>query len=304
MDDRLQKIEGIVFGIQRFSIHDGPGIRTTMFLKGCNVNCVWCHNPEGIPVKQMLSYNASKCIGCGGCAVVCPAGVHTFEERIHKVNRGLCRFCGKCVEACPAEALEVLGERVTAGEAVRQLLRDKNYFTGEGGITLSGGEALLQREFAAAILAGVKEEGIKCALETNGTLPWEYYEEVLPYVDIFLVDYKVTNPEIYKKYVGGDNSKVEANIRRLHDAGAHIRVRCPIIPGVNDTEDHFRKIAELTLELPNLEGAELLPYHKLGISKAARIGIESEEFEMPSNETVQGWKDYIIGLGGRMVNVE
>lgn len=304
MEERLKKTEGIVFGIQRFSIHDGPGIRTTIFLKGCNVNCVWCHNPEGIPIQQMLSYNASKCVGCGGCVAVCPAGVHVFEDGVHKVNREKCRFCEKCVEVCPAEALEVLGERITAEEAIQQLLRDKSYYTGEGGITLSGGEALLQREFATAVMFGAKEEGIKCALETNGTLPWDYYEQVLPYVDIFLVDYKVTDPEVYRKYVGGDNSKVEANLRRLYDAGAHIRIRCPIIPGVNDTEDHFKKIAELTLEMPNLEGAELLPYHKLGISKAARIGIESEEFEMPSNETVQSWKDYIMGLGGRLVNID
>ena len=296
--------EGIVFGIQRFSIHDGPGIRTTMFLKGCNVNCVWCHNPEGIPLRQILSYNASKCIGCRGCEAVCPQKVHTFTEEGHKVDRTLCQFCGKCVEICPAEALEVLGERITSEKAVKQLLRDKHYFTGEGGITLSGGEALMQREFATAILKGVKAEGVNTALETNGTLPWEYYEELLPYVDIFLIDYKVTDPEVYKKYVGGDNSKVEENIRRLYASGAKLRIRCPIIPGVNDTEDHFNKIAELTKELPDVEGAEILPYHKLGVSKAARIGIESEEFEMPSNETVAEWKNYIWSQGGRLVNAD
>ena len=162
----------------------------------------------------------------------------------------------------------------------------------------------MQREFATAILNGVKAEGVNTALETNGTLPWEYYEEVLPYVDIFLIDYKVTDPEVYKKYVGGDNSKVEENIRRLYASGAKLRIRCPIIPGVNDTEDHFNKIAELTKELPDVEGAEILPYHKLGVSKAARIGIESEEFEMPSNETVAEWKNYIWNRGGRLVNAD
>ena len=125
-----------------------------------------------------------------------------------------------------------------------------------------------------------------------------------PYVDIFLIDYKVTDPEVYKKYVGGDNSKVEENIRRLYASGAKLRIRCPIIPGVNDTEDHFNKIAELTKELPDVEGAEILPYHKLGVSKAARIGIESEEFEMPSNETVAEWKNYIWSQGGRLVNAD
>lgn len=304
MDEKMREVEGVVFGLQRFSIHDGPGIRTTVFLKGCNVNCLWCHNPEGIPLRQMLSYNASKCIGCRRCEQVCPQGVHVFEGEEHKVNRDLCKFCGKCVEECPGEALEVLGERMKAGKVIKQLLRDKAYFMGEGGITLSGGEALMQREFATAILKGVKEEGVKTALESNGTLPWEYYEGVLPYVDIFLIDYKVTNPEVYKKYVGGDNSKVEETIRRLHDAGAKVRVRCPIIPDVNDTEDHFQKIAELTKELPNLEGAEILPYHKLGISKAARIGIESVEFEMPANETVTEWKNSIIAMGGRLVNID
>lgn len=304
MEEKIALIEGIVFGIQRFSIHDGPGIRTTMFLKGCNVNCVWCHNPEGIPLRQILSYNASKCIGCRACMEICPQHVHSFDKEQHLIDRSLCRFCKKCVEVCPAEALEVLGERITAKEAVSQLLRDKKYFTGDGGITLSGGEALMQREFAAAILTGVKEQGIKTALETNGTLPWEYYEQILPLVDLFLVDYKVSDPEIYKKYVGGDNSKVEETFRKLHASGARIRMRCPIIPGVNDTEAHFRRIAEMTLELPNMEGAELLPYHKLGVSKAARIGMESEEFEMPSNETVQGWKEYIKGLGGRLINAE
>lgn len=304
MDEKQKNIEGIIFGIQRFSIHDGPGIRTTLFLKGCNVNCAWCHNPEGIPYKQMLSYNAGKCIGCRGCETVCPQKVHTFESVEHQVDRGRCSFCEKCLEICPAEALEVLGEKMKAEEAVKQLLRDKNYFTGEGGITISGGEAMLQHQFVKAVLKGVKEQGVNTALETNGTLPYERYEEVLPYVDVFLVDYKVTDPEVYRKYVGGDNRRVEENIRRLYNMGAKIRIRCPIIPGVNAVKEHFQKIAQLTKELPGLEGAELLPYHKLGISKAARVGIGSTEFEEPSSETVSGWKDYIIGLGGRLVNVD
>lgn len=304
MEERLKKTEGIIFGIQRFSIHDGPGIRTTLFLKGCNVNCLWCHNPEGIPVQQLLSYNASKCTGCRGCASVCPAGVHSFSGSEHTVDREKCLFCGKCVDICPAEALEVMGERVTAGDITEQLMRDRKFFEDGGGVTLSGGEALLQKDFVLAVASGLKEQGVHIALETNGALPWKHYEEVMPYIDIFLVDYKVTDPQVYKKYVGGSNAMVEENICRLHDSGKKVRVRCPIIPGVNDTEDHFRKIAELTVKMSDLEGAEILPYHKLGVSKAARVGLKTEEFEMPSNETVREWKDFIIGIGGRLVNID
>lgn len=294
---------GIVFGIQRFSIHDGPGIRTTVFLKGCNVYCKWCHNPEGIPKEPLLGYNDAKCVRCGRCVALCPKGCHQIEDGKHTIRRVDCIACGKCVEACPVQALELIGKRMTAQEVLTVILKDKRYYEEKGGVTLSGGEALLQKDFALALLKLCKAEGIRCAVETNGVIKYEVYEEVMPYVDLFLYDYKATDPQVHRQYVGCDNRVILENIRRLHDAGAKVLIRCPIIPGVNDNKEHFDAIAKLTKDFPDLLGAEILPYHKLGVSKAKRVDMEYMEFEAPTQETSDAWKRYILQQNGRLVNV-
>lgn len=295
---------GVVFGIQRLSIHDGPGIRTTVFLKGCNVNCKWCHNPEGIPMQPLIGLNTERCIRCGGCVVACPNDCHRIDETVHKFERGKCIACGKCVDACPVQALELIGKKMTADEVMKVVLKDQKFYGQDGGVTLSGGEALLQKDFALELMRRCQDHGIRVALETNGVHRKETYDAVMPYVDLFLFDYKATDPETHKKYVGCNNSRILENLRYLHDAGARVLVRCPIIPGVNDNQEHFNAIAQLTKDLPGLVGAEILPYHKLGVSKAKRIDTEYQEFEMVDASVSNGWKQYILSIGGRLVNVE
>ena len=265
---------GIVFGIQRLSIHDGPGIRTTVFLKGCNINCKWCHNPEGIPMQPLIGLNQGRCVRCGACVAACPNGCHSIENGEHRFDRRACEACGKCVDACPVQALDLIGKRMTVDEVMKVVLKDQKYYGEDGGVTLSGGEALMQKDFALELMRRCREHGIRIALETNGVHRKETYDAVMPYVDLFLYDYKATDPEVHKAYVGCDNRRILENLRYLHDSGARVLVRCPIIPGVNDDQTHFDAIAQLTVQLPKLVGAEILPYHKLGVSKAKRIDSE------------------------------
>ena len=193
---------------------------------------------------------------------------------------------------------------MTADEVMRVVRKDQKYYGTDGGMTLSGGEALLQKEFALELMRHCREEGIRVALETSGVHVKETYDAVMPYVDLFLYDYKATDPEVHKRYVGCDNRRILENLRYLHDSGARVLVRCPIIPQVNDNPAHFDAIAQLTKELPNLVGAEILPYHKLGVSKAQRIDTEYQEFEMVDTAVSDGWKQYILSKGGRLVNVK
>ena len=250
---------GIVFGIQRLSIHDGPGIRTTVFLKGCNINCKWCHNPEGIPMQPLIGLNQERCVRCGACAAACPNGCHSIENGEHRFDRRACEACGKCVDACPVQALDLIGKRMTADEVMKVVLKDQKYYGEDGGVTLSGGEALMQKDFALELMRRCREHGIRIALETNGVHRKETYDAVMPYVDLFLYDYKATDPEVHKAYVGCDNRRILENLRYLHDSGARVLVRCPIIPGVNDNQVHFDAIAQLTVQQPKLVGAEILP---------------------------------------------
>lgn len=295
---------GIVFGIQRLSIHDGPGIRTTVFLKGCNVTCKWCHNPEGISKQPLVGLNTERCIRCGACVAECPNRCHKIEAGEHFFDRTACTACGRCVDVCPIQALEMIGKRMMADEVMKVILKDQKFYGAEGGVTLSGGEALMQKEFALELMQRCRAHGIRVALETNGVHKRETYDEVMPYVDLFLLDYKATDPAVHKAYVGCDNRLILNNLRYLHDAGARVLVRCPIIPGVNDNRTHFDAIAQLTKDLPNLVGAEILPYHKLGVSKARRIDTEYQEFEMVDTSVSDGWKQHILSRGGRLVNVE
>jgi len=300
-------VTGRIFDIQRFSIHDGPGIRTTVFMKGCTLKCVWCHNPEGISPKNHLSFLPRNCIGCGYCFRVCPNEGHRMDEALgHVLQRGGCTVCGACTEECWAKALEVVGREVTAREALDEVLKDRPFYeTSNGGMTLSGGEPLAQLEFTEALLKAGKDKGLHNVIETCGHVDFSRIERVLPYVDLFLYDVKDTDDERHRTYTGAPLTRILENLRALHDRDAALLVRCPIVPGLNDRPDHFEALAALAKSLPNLQGVEILPYHKLGTSKRERIGIESEmelTVDSPAQETVAEWVHTLRGKGVQVVN--
>jgi glycyl-radical enzyme activating protein len=298
---------GRIFVIQRFSIHDGPGIRTTVFLKGCPLRCLWCGNPESISPSPLLSYMPERCIACGACFKVCPEDALTRDAAGKAVvDRELCTACGKCAAACDPKALEMVGRDATTSEVLAVVLRDRDYYeASKGGMTLSGGEPLLQPEFAKDLLAAAKSEGLHCCVETSGHVPWPAIELVQPLVDLWLYDYKETNPALHVKYMGAPSSMILTNLKRLHDSGGKILLRCPMIPEHNARQEHLDGIASLAGRLPKLEGVELLPYYSLWRSKLKRFGLTSslpETVKPPDREAVNSWREYLRGKGVRNAN--
>lgn len=261
-------MQGIVFDIQRFSLHDGPGIRTTVFLKGCPLRCAWCHNPESQSAAPELLFDREKCVGCGACATVCPARAHRMAPDGHRLDRRLCQRCGKCAEACPSQALRWMGKPMTADAVIEEALRDAAYYRSTGGgLTLSGGEPLAQFDFALELLERAKQAGISTCVETSGFAPAERLTRIAPLADLFLLDIKLTDSALHRRYTGVPNEPILRSLRLLNDLGSAICLRCPIIPGINDTARHARAVAALAAECPNLRGVELLAYHDLGKGK-------------------------------------
>lgn len=297
----MRDVKGKIFEIQRFSIHDGPGIRTTVFLKGCSLKCRWCHNPESISPKPLLSFLPDKCIGCGYCLKTCRRGAHQLADGKHVLDRSLCEVCGQCTLECYAGALEMVGREVTAGEVIDEVRRDEPFYrTSGGGMTLSGGEPLVQIEFSEALLKSAKETGLHCCMETSGCADFSRLERVMPLVDLFLFDIKDIDPAHHVEFTGVSNVLILENLRKLHDRGAKVRLRLPVIPGFNDREDHFRGVAELAKSLPQTEGVQIMPYHRLGISKLERMGFKRAEWAdttSPETETVNRWVEQFKALG-------
>lgn len=265
-------MQGRLLDIKRLCVHDGPGIRTTLFLKGCPLQCRWCHNPESISPAPEIGLLHRKCLACGKCAEVCPSGAQLFRDGVHVLNHKVCTACGKCVAACLTGALEYYGEMVSAEEACASVLADRTFYaTSGGGCTISGGEPLVQAGFCAEVFRLLGAEEIHRALDTSGAVPWERFERVLPYTDLFLYDVKHVDDGVHRQHTGCSNRQILENLRRLSDCCVPIEIRIPTIPGFNADEASMAAIAKLLSGLPNIVGVRLLPYH-LARSKYETVG--------------------------------
>jgi pyruvate formate lyase activating enzyme len=262
----------VIFNIMRFSTQDGPGIRTTVFFKGCPLSCWWCHNPESQRLQPELLYLEERCRHCGDCLVACPQ--HAIDEVEGKVRTSaLCRRCGQCTEVCQAEARQIAGRRLTVGELVAEIERDLIFFEESGGgVTLSGGEPLAQPRFVSALLGACRDRGIGTVLETCGYAPSAVFLNVALAAGLVLFDLKLMDPVKHKQYTGVLNRRILGNLEELVARGRPVIVRIPVMPGINDTDDEISHFARYLAELPAKQ-VELLPYHHIGAGKYKRLGL-------------------------------
>lgn len=271
--------KAMIFDLQRSSFVDGPGIRTTVFFKGCNLRCAWCHNPESQSASRQMLFYQSKCTGCGKCREKCP---HTLSS---------CDLCGKCALYCPHDAREICGREYSVDEVLKEILKDKTFYENTGGgVTFSGGECMLQIDFLEELLKECKRNGIHTAVDTAGHLSWESFTRVLPYTDLFLYDVKCADGEKHKRYTGVDNRLILDNLKKLFSSGAHLWIRIPVIPDFNDTREEMTAIRDLLRSFGKPEKIELLPYHAMGEHKYAALGVSPTPFSAPEKETVEKLK--------------
>ena len=276
--------KGRVFDIQRFCVTDGPGVRTTIFFKGCPLRCKWCHNPESYLYKKQLSYVKIKCIGCGMCEKVCPNQVHSFVKGQHLLDYSRCTQCGECIKVCCTYALSILGTDYTVSELAEKVLIDRRYYGEEGGVTFSGGEPMMQPEFLINLAKYFKELGIHLCMETSGYAETAWFEKILPYIDIFLFDFKASGTARHKELTGKGQELIMQNLEFLSAHGAHIILRCPFVKDINDTEEHLQTIADISKKYDAVYGVEIMAYHNMGISKAEQIGSTMDVVQMTTDE--------------------
>lgn len=263
----------VTFNIQRFSTEDGPGIRTTVFFKGCPLRCAWCHNPEGLSPEPELVWYDVRCIGARDCLRACPVEALSLAPTGMQIDRERCDVCGACADACPAAALEVIGRRWTLPDLLDEVKKDAVFFeTSGGGVTLSGGEPMAQAEAVAALSRRCREAGLHVALDTCGVVPWERYAEVLPFVNLVLYDLKLWDAQRHRRATGVDNGRILENVRRMGAAGVPLWVRTPIIPGYTDDAANIAALGDfVAADLPTVERWDLLAYTNLGQPKYHRL---------------------------------
>lgn len=277
-------MNGMIMDIQKFCLQDGPGIRTTVFFKGCNMQCKWCHNPESMEGKPVLMYQEEKCVRCGKCREVCPKGVHLVDGQMHEIDRSKCEGCNACVKECPVQALSMNGYQASAEQVFAEICKDEKYYVSSGGgVTFSGGEATLQFDFLKELLSLCREKKYHTAVETNGLVSKAHLEELIELTDLFLFDYKVTGEEAHEKWTGVPGKPVLESLALIEKKGGKVVLRCPIIPGVNDTQMHFAAIRKLKEMYSCIEHVEIMAYHDTGKGKWKECG---KEYELAHIKTV------------------
>ena len=297
MDDN--KATGLVSSMQHFSLGDGPGIRTTIFLDGCNLHCGWCHNPETwtTPSSQLLYYKG-RCRSCGQCVTACPTGAHRLDEKRHTFDRSLCVRCGRCVETCPAGALEWTCRQAALPEVMAYILEDLPFYGESGGVTLSGGEPLLQPEFCRMVAASCRKEGISVVLDTAASVPYTVIEPLQEFVDIFYIDVKGVDDMQCRERTGADLSLVLDNMTRLVQAGAVVSARIPVIPDYSDTADYAVRLAK-RLVPTGVQRVDLLPFHRLGSGKYQALDREYDygQVQPPEKERLEAMAEMLRQAG-------
>lgn len=280
----------LLFDIERFSTKDGPGIRTVVFFKGCNMRCFWCHNPEGIAPQMSLEFDEDKCIGCMYCLKACPTGAHSFIQGHHIINPEKCRLCFSCADVCYSGALQRVGRTMDINELFAEINEDRIFYDHSGGgITLSGGEVMMQHEFASQILSLCKQNQIHTAIETNMSFPWREYEKVLPNIDLVMTDIKHMEDGCHRQGTGISNQPILANILKLGEIKKPLIVRTPVIPGYNDIEENIAQTAEFLKGITSMEYFELLSYNPLGNAKGVIVGSQNNnsEISVPSKSKMR-----------------
>ncbi|MCT4563240.1 MAG: glycyl-radical enzyme activating protein [Maledivibacter sp.] len=280
--------QGIVFNIQKYSIHDGPGIRTTVFLKGCPLECWWCHNPESQKINPQLTFKPNKCIVCRECEKFCLHGAISFKDEGFNYNESICKLCGKCAEICPSEALKFIGENLSIEDTIKAIEKDKIFYEESGGgVTFSGGEPLFQIDFLDGLLTASKQKGLHTAVDTSGYSTWENIKRIKDKVDLFLYDIKHMDDEKHKVYTGVSNKQILENLKKLALGGKNIWLRIPIIPGINDDDLNIRRTCKYISSL-NLNEVFILPYHNIAVDKYQGLGME---YKMPN---VRNSEDHVM----------
>lgn len=304
MRQNLREIEmKNITNIQKFSIHDGDGIRTTVFFKGCPLKCEWCHNPETQRFEKEMQVDREKCTGCGTCASVCPNGaVKMTEDHWPSWDPKACTFCGKCENFCPAGVREIVGREYTVKELTKELMKDQMFYEESGGgVTFSGGEVMsMDMDFILAMAKELKRQDVTLTIDTCGYVPYERFEKILPYVNTFLYDVKVMDPELHKKYMGTDNKLILENLVRLSQDGARIYIRIPTIKEVNGNEENMKEtIAFLKEHDIHPAGVNLLPYHDTGSGKYAKLDMEYKgtDLHAPDKEEMEALAALFVNAG-------